>query len=287
VISPVVNQFALTLSSVAIGTQPVAAQGTAVTPGNLSYGSFVQVMAAISDDSWEVEININTVGISAAARDCLVTIGWDPAGGTNYGVTARTTIADLLGSCASAYFGGANGFGGGVNYKFPLRIPAGSTIAAKAMVNSATLTAINVTCKLRCRPTHPEVTWVGSYVDTYGATLASASGTSITPGTTSRSAFVSIGALTATYYWFEFGLGCNNATMSNLGYEVDVAIGDATNKDLVIESAIVTVNNAEVVTKPPAGRFAVAGSASSVFARMQASTTPNTGVSLAVYAVGG
>lgn len=289
-----VNGFGLTLSSVPIGTQPVSAQGTAITPGNLTYGSFVQIPAmngattATSDDSCEVEIGINTVGITATARDCLVTIAWDPAGGTNYGVAARTSIADLLGSCASAYFGAANGFGGGVPYKFNLRIPAGSTVAAKAMVNSATLTALNVWCKLRCRPSRPRLIYVGSFVDTYGITLASASGTAITPGTAARGAYVSLGALSQGYGQLEWGFGCNDATMGNLGYEVDLAVGDVTNKDLVIESGIITANNTEVITKQPGhGRLWNLPSGQTLFARAQCNTTPDSAISVAAYAVGG
>jgi hypothetical protein len=289
-----VNRFGLTLSSVALGTQPSAAFGTAVTPGNLAYGSFVQVpvmngtAAATSDDSCEVEIGINTVGIPATARDCLVRIGWDPAGGTAYGVAGRTSIDHLIGSCASAYMAGAGGLGGGVVYRFPLRIPAGSTLAAQAMVNSATVTAINVYAKLRGRPSHPHRIYVGTFVDTYGAVLATAAGTSITPGTAARGAFVSVGALALTYSYFELGLGCNDATMANLGYEVDVAVGDGSNKDLVVEGATFTVSNAETITKQAGnGRYARVGTASTLFVRAQASTTPDSNVSAAVYAVGG
>lgn len=288
------NRYGLTLSSVAIGTQPVAAQGTAVTPGNLSYGSFVQVPVmngantATSDDSCEVEIGINTVGIPATARDCLVRIGWDPAGGTSYGVAARTSIDHLLGSCASAYMGGTGGLGGGVNYRFPLRIPAGSTVAAQAMVNSATVTALNVFMRLRGRPSNPDLIYIGQFVDTYGITLGSAAGTSVTPGTAARGAYVSLGTLTQTYGYFEFGLGCSDSTMANLGYEVDIAVGDGSNKDIIIESALITASNAETITKPGGfGRNALSGTASTLFGRMQAMTTPDSNVSLAVYAVGG
>lgn len=288
------NRFGLTLSSVAIGTQPVAAQGTAITPGNLSYGAFVQVPvmngtnAPTSDDSCEVEICVNTVGIAATARDCLVRIGWDPAGGASYGVAARTSIDHLLASCASAYMAGTSGLGGGVTYRFQLRIPAGSTIAAQAMVNSATLTAINVFIRLRCRPSCPDLIYVGSFVDPYGITLGVAAGTAVVPGTAARGAYVSLGALTQTYGYFEFGLGCNDSTMVNLGYEVDIALGDASNKDIIIESAALTASNSETITKPGGyGRHALAGAASTLFGRVQTTTTPDSNVSIAVYAVGG
>lgn len=282
------NRFGLTLSTVANGTQPVAAQGTAVTPGNLSYGAFAQVLAATSDDSWEVEVGINSVGITATARDCLVTVAWDPAGGTNYGVAAGTSISHLIGSCATAYVGGTSGSGGGVVYRFPLRIPAGSTIAAQAMVNSATVTAINVYVKLRCRPSRPDLLYRGEYVDTYGASVGAAAGTAITPGTAADGAYVSLGALTRRASYFEVGLGCNDATMGNLGYEVDVALGDVTNKDIVIENAVWVVNNAEMMTKQAGvGREAEADSAATIFVRAQCNTTPDSAISAAVYAVGG
>jgi len=283
-----VNSFGLTISSVPLGTQPATAQGTAVTPGNLTYGSYAQLLSATSDDSCEVEIGINSVGITATARDCLVTIGWDPAGGTNYGASALVTIPDLIAACASGYVGAANGFGGGVPYRFNLRIPAGSSIAAKAMVNSATLTSLNVWCKLRCRPSRPHLIYVGSFVEAYGVSLATAAGTSMTPGTAARGAYVSLGTLTKNYSQVEYGFGCNDATMSNIGYEVDVAIGDVTNKDLVIEGAVVTANNAEVLTKQPGhGRLWMMAAGQSIFARSQANTTPDSAISVAAYLVGG
>ncbi len=294
-IDPAVNQFGLTLSSVPLGTQPTTAQGTAVTPGAiLTYGAYAQVpvmngaTTATSDDSWEVEIGINSVGITTVARDCIVTVGWDPAGGTNYGADKTTRIDHLLCSCAAGYMGGAGGLGGTVPYNFKLRIPAGSTVAAKAMVNSANLTAINVYIKLRCRPSRSDIVYRGSYVDTYGISVAGASGTAVTPGTTTRGAYVSLGALTDTYYQWEYGMGCNNGTMSNLGYEVDIAIGDATNKDVVIEGAVYTSSSAETLIKQAGNaRTAIAGVGSTVFCRAQCNATPNTGISVAAYAVGG
>lgn len=282
------NRFGLTISSVPNGTQPAVAQGTAVTPGNLSYGAFAQVLAATSDDSWEVEIGVNSVGIAATARDCLVTVAWDPAGGTNYGVAAGTSISHLLASCASSYMGGTSGIGGGVPYRFPLRIPAGSTIAAQAMVNSATVTAVNVYVKLRCRPSRPDLLYRGEYVDTYGASTGAAAGTAITPGTAAEGAYVSLGALTRRASYFEVGLGCNDSTMGNLGYEVDVALGDVTNKDIIIENALFTVANIETITKQfGVGREAEADAAATIFVRAQCNTTPDSAISAAVYAVGG
>lgn len=285
-----VNRFGLTIPSVTLGTQPSATYGTAITPGQApNYGNYTQLLAGatVTDEVWEIEIGVNSVGIAATARDCIVTIGWDLAGGTNYGVSLRTSIDHLLCSCASAYMGGAGGTGGGVPWTFNLRIPAGASIAAKAMVNSATLTAINVYVKLRCRPSRPWLLYRGEFVDTYGINTATASGTAVTPGTAAKGAYVSLGALTQTYQQFEFGVGCNDATMSNVGYEADIALGDVTTKDVIIEGAYVASNSETLTKRGGDRRNALAGTASTLFGRMQCSGTPDSNLSIAAYAVGG
>jgi hypothetical protein len=284
---PGVNRFGLVIPSVAVGTQPTATYGAAVTPGNLAYGTYVQLLPATSDDSWEVEIGINSVGIAATARDCLVQFAWDPAGGTNYGVAARTSIDHLLASCASAHMGGVSGLGGGIGYRFQVRIPASSTIAARAMVNSANVTAINVWCKLRCRPSRPHMIYRGTFVDTYGAVTANAAGTALTPGTAAKGAYVSLGALTQTYHQFEYGLGCNDLTMGNLGYDVDIALSNAAGDIPIIEGCY-TASNTETLTKRCGDQRAVSGGVgSTLFARAQCSTTPDSAISAIAYAVGG
>jgi hypothetical protein len=66
--------------------------GVVVTPGNNTYGSYVQMMTAaqVTSDAFAIAINVNSNAVSAAARDALLKVGFDPAGGTSY-TTSRST----------------------------------------------------------------------------------------------------------------------------------------------------------------------------------------------------
>ena len=147
---PVGEMFKLA-DSVADGTRPAAAWGTSVTPGNNTYGSYAALIsgASVTDDAHGILININSVSTSTAAKDCIVTIGIDPAGGASY----TAFIEHLLCSCAGAYASAQCG-AGGVNYYFPVRVPSGSSIAAKASVNNATVGTVRVAVTLY-RTTRP------------------------------------------------------------------------------------------------------------------------------------
>ena len=54
------NEWGLVISSVADGTRPAAAWGTSITPGNNTYGSYVQVLTATSDETYLMRIAFNS-----------------------------------------------------------------------------------------------------------------------------------------------------------------------------------------------------------------------------------
>src|SRR5690606_1606864 len=99
--------------------------GTVITPGNLSYSEYSQVVSSSrwgsAGDAYAIQIWISSIGVTTLAKDALLTIGIDTDGGSNY----VDFISDLLVSCADSI---ANG--GGVTYYFPVHVPAGSTLAA-------------------------------------------------------------------------------------------------------------------------------------------------------------
>lgn len=279
------------LSTVPDGTRADSAQGVSITPGFNAYGSYAQVLGATSEDGYELEILINSAAVESEARDCLVTIGFDPAGGSSYtglGGVAGNEIADLIGSCASAFLGVAAP--GGVVYRFPLFIPAGTSIAAKASVNNATVGTLYVAVRVRIRPTRPELLRVGRFVRTFGATTASSSGTAVTPGGASEGAYVQLGAALTEVLWdWEVGLGVNSDTMLNTLHQVDVAVGDASNKHIVIAAAEFRQNIVETIGKPAVLRSPFeAAIGDLVYARVQSGpNNANSGTSVAVYGVGG
>jgi hypothetical protein len=226
---------------------------------------------------------VNNVGISGVARDCVVSLGLDAAGGTTF-----TAIpgADLLIGPANLYAGGP-----GVVFRLPLWIRSGASIGLAASVNSPTLTAVRAFCRVRARPSHPGAIYVGSYIDSFGITVTPTSaGTSVTSGTSSEGAYAQLGsALTRPISAWEFGMGINNSAINANIIDVDVAIGSSTTVNkIVIQNAPVVSLTSEAVTKHPAlapGRGAIGDL---VFARCQTgNNAANTGITIAVIGIGG
>ena len=276
------NEWGLVIESVADGTRPAGTLGTSITPGNNAYGSYTQVLTATSDETFLMRITLASFATTSAARDALVTIGIDPAGGSSY----TDFIADLYASCAPSHYSTA---AGPTTYEFPLRIPAGATLAAKASVNNATVGTGRVLITLFGRPSRPELVKAGSFVQTFGSTPASSSGTAITPGTTAEGAWTQLGsALTVPLWYWEWGLGINNATMIGNNHFVDVGIGDASNKKIVIPNGLAGETANETLGKATVGRVGLGAIGDIVYARAQTGpNTPSTGMSAIAYGVGG
>lgn len=264
-------------------TRPATAFGATVTPAQNAMGSWVQLMtgAAVARDVFAILINVNSNNVSAAARDTLVDIGVDPAGGSSYSVV----IPYLLASCAAPY----NIGNGGVWYYFPLWIRAGSSIAARASVNNATVGTCRVNCSVYGSPRDRRLIKVGTRVEAIGVSTGTSNGTSTTSGTTSDGAWASLGTVARDAWWWQAGMGVNDTTMSALAYHLDLAIGDASNKIVVIENSLITTTTGEQLNKMPnvadIGKYAPAGT--NVYARLQCSGTADASLSTAAYALGG
>ena len=277
------NEWGLIIESVADGTRPATTTwGTSVTPGNNAYGSYAQVLTATSDETYLCRIMISAIGVSGAAKDCLVTIGIDPAGGTSY----TDFIVDLSASNAPNLV--SLGLLPHI-YEFPVIIPSGATVAAKASVNNATVGTARVALTLFGRPSRPELVKAGTFVTTFGSTPASSSGTAITPGTASEGAWTQIGsALTVPLWHWEWGIAVNSATMANNLHLVDIGLGDASNKKIVVPNGIAGESASEGLAKMTQGRNGLGAVGDIVYARVQ--TGPNAATantSIIVHGVGG
>jgi hypothetical protein len=288
ILSPIVNEWDLVIPSVADGTRPATNFGTSCTPGNNTYSAYVSILAgaSVTDDVFGIAINFNTVGASATARDTICTIGFDAAGGSSF----TDAIVDLLCSNAGLYQQSAGGVGG-VWYYFPLFIKAGTSIGYKASQNNAAPAAMRCHVVLFCRPRRPELVWAGSYVDTFGSTPASSSGTAFTPGTTSEGAYAQIGSSVASgknYRYVEFGWGDNSSAQANNITHLDVAVGDATNKRIVVPNGRISSDAGEVVHKPSGqGMYCNLAVGDLLYVRGQSGpNAASTTASAALYAVG-
>lgn len=276
------NAFNWRVSNIT-ATRPAAALGATVTPGNNTKGSYASVLTSgeVARDVFGLMVNINSNAVSAAARDALVDIGVDPAGGSAYSVL----LPDLMASCAAPYNIGQ----GGIWYYFPIWVRAGSSIGARASVNNATVGTLRVVATAYGSPRDHRSTRVGTKVQAIGITAASSRGTTITSGTTAEGAWTSLGATTSDAWWWQFGFGTNDTTMTALSYHADLATGTAGEKTLVIENANITVTGAEQIMYGP--QFIdcqkLTPASTNVYGRLQCSGTADSALSMAAYALSG
>lgn len=267
------------------GRPAVGAYGTSITPGNNAYGSYTEVMAGslVTSDAFGIHINVNSNAVTASARDTLVDIGVDPSGGTSW----VSTIPDLLASCAAPY----DQKGSGVDYFFWVFVPSGSSLAAKATVNNATVGTLRVNCRILTKPKHPELLrgLVGKYVRAFGTSVGSSSGTAVTPGQASDGAWTALGSALAEPLWYwQVGFGVNNATMTNLVYHADLGLGTGTDiREAILDNIITMTTVEELGQKSGLGGYCDGATGDTVFGRAQCSGAPISGISMAGYGVGG
>ena len=272
------------VSNPADGTEPDSGTwGASITPGNNTYGSYTEVLtsANMAYDAWEVDIWFSENDVSAAARDTIVTIGVDPAGGTSYQPWAE----HLLASCA--YNNINQGFG--IFYKFPVLIPAGSSVAAKASVNNATVGTLRCAIQVAGRPDFPERHQRGTFIDTYGAVTATSKGTDVTASDTTDGAWTSLAtSITRPVWAFEWGFGSNNSAMGNASILGDVGVGDASNKRLVLMNGLARHLNTESIVKPAYLSLGRAAVGDNIYGRLQGGPgTLDSTYSMCAYGIGG
>ncbi len=280
------REFGWSFNSIA-SVRPAAAMGTSVTPNPTANakGAWVEIIsgAQCARDVFGLYINVNSFGVAATAKDAIMDIGVDPAGGTSYSVL----IPDLLVSCASP----VNILNGGVHYYFPIWIKAGSSIAASISANAASATAASVNMQIWGSPRNPSQVKVGTYVISAGVVSASSRGTTITSGTGSDGTLTALAtAIAKPAWWWQLGMGCNDSTMAAVYYHADLAIGSSTTLNkLVIQNQLWKANANEQLS----GQLIAAGcgyhapAGSNIYGRLQCSGTPDSALSLAAYGLGG
>ena len=289
-LSPPPNRFTAVYSN-CLTTRPGTSYGTSLTPGNNTYPGFVDLTGGTTPyDTYWMDIIVHGVGVAAEAKDALLKIGLDYAGGSTY---TDNSIDDLLVSCA------ANASNAGViaaRYSFPLYIPAGTRIGGAASVNNATVGTMRVAIKLHGKPTRHGQVRAGAYVDTLGSVPASSRGTSVTSGTTAEGTWTLLKTgIDRPYWWWELGFGCNDTTMTGGNtYAADIGVGTSTtNVDVILEDMLFcVVNTSEMMGHSLLASHEYVASIPqnaglNVYGRLQCSGTADSGLSLAVYAMGG
>lgn len=273
-----------------VNTRPAAAYGTSCTPGSTKVtgiatgGGWYQVFtgAQLVNNVWGLLICFNSCSTSATARNTIVDVGV-AQDGSNVAGGYTVVIPNLVATAAAPLNVGS----GGVWYYFPLRITAGSSVAIRAISN--TLTAFNCWMQVFGLPRRPDVVKAGTYVTAFGITEGQTVGTTVTAGTTSDGTYTSLGTTATEYWWWQVGMGINDTTMSANVHFLDLAVGDASNKRLVIENQPVIGTSAEQLSNLPiaAGNIATVDSGRTVYTRLQCSGTADSAISVVGYGLGG
>jgi hypothetical protein len=264
-------------------TRVAAAWGTSVTPAQNSMGTYAQVLSAanVSKDVFGIQIQFNSNAVSAAARDTLVDIGIDAAGGSSY-----TVLIPTLSASSAAPAIGATG--AGLSYFFPVYIPAGSTVAARASVNNATVGTLRCGIRIFGAPRDRRNVIVGSKVLAYGITTATSTMTAVTPGTTSEGTWTSLGTVASgdePFFW-QVGTGVNQGTITATAYTGDLGIGDGSNKAVVIEDRVWQGTTTEQwYDNGISNGLYQAAAGDTVYGRLQCSGTAITGLSMGAWGV--
>lgn len=264
-------------------TRPAAALGTLVTPTGSTgdFGSWVAVGTPLTSDAYGITLILNSNNASAASRNTVVNVGIDPTGSTNY----TTQIARLIAGGAHDYIS----HGSSVHYYFPLFIRSGSAVAVQA--RGSVTASFNVAAVFYQQPANTSGLRYASFVDTIGIASNDNVGTSITPGTTNEGSWTLIGNVSKRCWWWQFGvqIGTGDTTWNNNSLLVDVAVGDGSTKDIIIQNAKFHTGTQEDLSIVPyiisAERDVPSGSA--IYMRIQNSGTNETAYRVAVYAAGG
>jgi hypothetical protein len=236
--------------------------------------------AAVTHDVYGIRISGNVLGLNGETRMVLFDVATDPAGGTTY----ADIIANLGMMPMNTSFTGAN------SYFFPLFIKAGSSIAIRHQCGTGGVNA-QFRVWLYCKPTRPESWRSGAYVNTYGATTASTTGTAVTPGTVSEGAWGLIASLSRRAWYFQACLLIDDSIITaNQVYDCDVAVGDGSNKDIVLQGLSYYTTSGETAAPlayPSFNECVREAPIANVYGRSQCSGTADSNCSMIVYALGG
>lgn len=205
------------------GTNPASTAGTSVTPGaSNAEGSWTQIASSanIAQDCYWLYVQVHSGATSAAAKNHLLDIGIDPAGGTSY-----TAFLSNLQVGASPALTAA----GAREFIFPIFIKAGSSVAVRIQGSNGTAGTVRVMARFYGQPSRPENVPVGTIAQTFG-TITNSNGQSFTPGNAADGSWVDLGATSTPLWWFQVGYGIDNATITAEYTYIEVAWGDGTNK---------------------------------------------------------
>lgn len=232
-------------------------------------GAWVELISdtAVTTDIYALRIQVNgAVATNGTSPAMLLDIGFDPNGGTSY----ATHLSNLV--IGNTFSLTANGSGSWIY--MPCRIPAGSAIAARlqAAVGSR---VVYVSAVAFGGFSHDEALPKANYFENINVDATTSSGTtSLTPGAASEGSWVEIGTASQNLWYVWPSLTTTDTAFGSGIINVDIAIGDATNKKVIITDQMFQTTNTELIatTAASAGHFSFIPANTKIYARAQEST---------------
>lgn len=268
------------------GTNPGTTIGTSVIPGaSNALGSWTQLAtgAAIADEVSGIYFQVHTGATASASKPQLLDIGIDPSGGTSYTPIISNFQIGHAPTLAQA---------GNREHFFPLRIPAGASVAARIRGANATAGTVRVAARFYGRFGNGLALPVGSFTETLGAVTASSLGTAVTPGNAANGSWADLGATTRSLWWWQLGYCINNTTITAEYTYLELAYGDASNKTTIfkIMHGGTTSETCGLAAQTqllwPVSYCRVAAG-QNLYVRARCNNAPDTGYSVNVVGVGG
>lgn len=227
------------------GANPSATPGTSVVPGaSNAEGSWTEVASSanIAQDIYFLWFMVMGGGVSSLAKNHLLDIGVDPAGGTSYTAVVSNIVC-----------GASVGPSGARHFAFPFFIKSGSSVAVRVQGSNATAGTVRVAIKFFGQPRAPELFPVCTWSETIG-TITNSNGTSFTPGNAADGTAVSLGTIAKPAKWVQLGYQIDNGTMSAHHTYIDLMVGDSTNKRVLIRTHM-QAGTTEVITENMQGNL--------------------------------
>lgn len=268
------------------GTNPSATPGTGVIAGTgNALGSWVQIASSanISFDVYGFYVQFVGGSTSGASKQHLADIGIDPAGGTSY----TSIISDFC--CGSAP--GATQAGSREHF-FPLRIPAGSSVAARIRGSHATGSTVRMPFKFYGGLSAPGMFRSGSFSETLGADQANSKGTAFTPGNAADGAWALLGTTVNDLWWWQLGHQIDNTTITSEYTYIELAYGDASNKTSIFRmmhggTTVETAGFALQTQLVPLAAYCPVKAGTNIYIRGRCNNAPDSGYNANVVGIGG
>lgn len=214
-------------------------RGTSVAPGvSDAEGSWTEIASAanISVSTYGLYLKISFGSSANNPKNHLMDIGIDPAGGTSY----TAVISNLP-------MGMSGGNGVMREFYFPLFVLAGSSVAVRIQGTTATANTVDVAATFFGQPKNPELARATQYSETIG-TVTATTGVAFTPGSSGAAgSWTSVGTTTRELWWWQVGLGINDASLTAADLLLDVAYGDGSNKVMIIENMYHRMTSQETI----------------------------------------